>query len=93
MEFFIQNVNRETMQPRDRINMLEQFGLIFFKIEQISSIKTRILTDSNTNAAEAEEQISDLREEIEGIFTTLPGLDFFNNLELECEPDVFLRGW
>lgn len=88
-EFYIHHTDENVFPNFLRRETLENIGLIAMKLRDINKKKFRVARGDGTGTEN--EDISRLRDEIDFIFRNIPDIDFFNDLEINCSPDVFFE--
>jgi exonuclease III len=90
-EFYLNNADPEAV-PRFTVNTLRfEIGRIHSKLKTATDLELNLLKTNNITQADRD-LLKNILNEAEDIAETLPGLEFFENLPTNCDPDIFFEG-
>jgi hypothetical protein len=90
-EAYLNNCNPDTI-PRYVVRDLRmEFGRIYSKLKNADTLELELIKNGAGNE-NVLDMIKNLRSEAKDILETIPDLEFFVNMDLNCTPDFFFEG-
>jgi exonuclease III len=75
-----------------RTSVSRKIGVILQEINNIKNLRMQIANNNGLEDAEfIEQRINLMEEKIENLFLQIPNLEFFENLDLTAQPDIFFE--
>jgi hypothetical protein len=79
----------ETYTPLSKVSISRKIGIILNEIENIQKLKTELVTGVAADVNLTTNRIELMENRINDLFRELPNLQYFENLQLEPEFDIF----